>query len=196
MASDIRNIFVSFSRHNVLIRQQCKRAGSRGGAGRRSWQACRLTCSLQFPFPLSTAPPLTPPRPLSVVIHFCIHFAHLMPCLLACYPSLYPLSLSLRNSLPLSLSLSLTNCDACVSLLAKKLKALRPVSVCLCPSATLPFSLSFSLCLCPLVTLDWGQHLFGFTLPVCYVSYCSSPSSSSLNLSPTASQLRAIRTSG
>lgn len=38
------------------------RRSSRGGAGKRSWQACRLTCSLQFPFPLSTAPP--PPHPL------------------------------------------------------------------------------------------------------------------------------------
>lgn len=37
------------------------RRSSRGGAGRRSWQACRLTCSLQFPFPLSTAPPPPPP---------------------------------------------------------------------------------------------------------------------------------------
>lgn len=167
--------------------------GRRRAREGRSWQACRLTCSLQFPFPLSTASP----RPLSVVIHFCIHFAHLMPCLLSCSaPSTSrPLSLllSLSFSISLSPSQSLTNCAACVSLLAKKLKALRPVYVCLCPSALL---LSLSLPVGALWSHLIGASIFLGSLPVWYVSYCSSLSSTSHNLSPTASQLRAIRTSG
>lgn len=153
MASDIRNIFVSFSRHNVLIRQQCKGEGVVGqvqGGVVGKHVALHARYNFRFRCPLLRLP-LHPPRPLSVVIHFCIHFAHLMPCLLGCYPPLFTLypSLSVPPHLPLSfspfLSLSLTNCDACVSLLAKKLKALRPVSVCLCPSASLALFLSLSL---------------------------------------------------
>lgn len=139
MARDIRNIFVSFSRHNVLIRQQC-RAGAGAGAergvvGKHVALHARYNFRCRCPLP-------SPPRPLSLVIHFCIHFAHLMPCLLS-LPPLYPtlshllLFLCPSSSPSPSPTLSLTNCAACVSLLAKKLKALRPVYVCLCPSAPL-----------------------------------------------------------
>lgn len=161
------------------------RRSSRGGAGRGVvGKHVALHARYNFRFRCPLLRPLCPPRPLSVVIHFCIHFAHLMPCLLACYPSLsLPLSLSVPPHLPPSfspfLSLSLTNCDACVSLLAKKLKALRPVSVCLCPSATLSLFLSLprSLSVCAL----WS-HLIGASIFL--GSHCQSATSPTAPPSP------------
>lgn len=112
MASDIRNIFVSFSRHNVLIRQQCKGEGVVGevqGGVVGKHVALHARYNFRFRCPLLRLP-LTPWAAVSCdpLLHT---FRTLNAVSAGLLPLFTPLSLCPSTSASLFLSLSLSEPD-------------------------------------------------------------------------------------